>query len=99
MYFIMYKLYEDEILVKYKIETRIYTNIFINEKGKPDSQLKTIYAYCTFNKKTEEFNLDKILTDPYFLKDSREIIKARLQLIKRVRENNFFDDIIEIATG
>lgn len=96
----MTKLKEDDFFVEYKIETNIYGDIFINESGKRDAKLETIYAYCTLNKKTEEFSLDQSKSNPYFLvKNSREIRHAHAQLVKRVWENMPFEDSIHFATA
>lgn len=96
----MKKLYEDDLYVQYEIETQVYGDIFINTKGRPETHLKIRYAYCIYNKKTEEFTVDIVKTDPYFLTpNSREIIKAKVQLIKRSRESKPFENMIEIATG
>ncbi len=100
MYFIMNKLIENDVYVEYKIETQIYGEIFINEKGKQDAKIKKVFAYCKFNKKTEEFSLNGDTTDKYFLMlDSKEIRHAKVQLMKRTRENKPFEQTIQIATG
>ncbi len=63
-----------------------------------DYALKTLYGYCLFNKETEEFELDKEKTDPYFLENTHASILVMGKLMKCNKEKNF-PNFLEIATG
>lgn len=98
---------EDISFVYYRFKTDVGVGLktFIYYRCKPefDVGLKTVweakYGYCKFNKLTEEFELDIIKTDTYFLtKDNREAIKVKVQLILCKQNNLTFPDIIDIAT-
>lgn len=67
----MTKIVENDNFVWY----RFNTNVYEFKDGQPI--LVTKYGYCAFNKVTEEFELDKVKTDPYFLPyEKREVIKV-----------------------
>jgi hypothetical protein len=96
----MHKLNENDIEVSYKIETDIDDGFFINDKGKMRSKFKTIYAYCTFNKINEHFEIDPIKSDAYLLrKNSHEMEYAYCRLLSKLRNGDEFPSEIVIATG
>ena len=99
MNIIMNKLKENEIYIEYQIEAEIPVTTIINKKGKECVVVRQGYAYCKFNKHTEEFTLDNEKSDPYFLIDSRSIVKAQCKLIKLARECAPFTNLIQIASG
>ncbi len=93
MHIKMNKINEDNCYVIYHFETDI-------DIGDKTTIWATKNGYCKFNKHTEEFELDLIETDKYFLtKNNREIIKVMVALIRIKRENGPFPDILDIATG
>lgn len=95
----MYKLYENEVYVDYQIETEIPIDTFIDKKGEEQVQVQKGYAYCRFNKKTEEFVLDAAKTNPYFLMHNNRVIKAQYKLIQLKRTTYLFPSLIQIASG
>ena len=100
MFFIMHKLNENDIEFSYKIETDIVVEVYINEKGKTRGRIKTIFAYCIFNKLNENFEIDAMQSDPYLLnKDSKEMIHTYCKLLKILRDGDEFPPKIVIATG
>lgn len=94
MYIQLNKIKENNKIVFYQFsikEWRLETDI--NEYA-----LKTLYGYCLFHKETEEFELDKEKTDPYFLENTHASILVMGKLMKSNKEK-IFPDFLEIATG
>jgi len=92
------KIGEDEVFVCYKFDISIQAESYLSTSGNIRYEVKKIYGYCKFNKQTEEFELDKEKTDPYFTEKSREVIKVHCNLISRKRETLGYPEIIDIAT-
>lgn len=96
----MHNLDENNVEVSYKLETDIDDGFFINDKGKMRSKFKTVYAYCTFNKLTKHFDVDKEKSDAYFLrKNGQEIDYTYCKLLKMLRDGDEFPLKIVVATG
>jgi hypothetical protein len=99
LYILAQKLTENSQWVFYQFEIDINGEIFINEKGKLKQETIIIYGYCSFNKVTEDFILDKERSHPYFTDEGREVIKFHVALIRKKRENAAYPPKIEIITG
>ena len=99
MYIQLDKIIENIIFVRYQFNIKIQGDSYLSKSGDLRYKVKKIYGYCKFNKQTEEFELDKENTDPYFMETKREIIHIHANLIRRKRENLGYPDIIDIATG
>ena len=96
MYIKLDKINESDLYVSYEFEISVQGESYFSLSGKIRYQIKKIYGYCKFNKQTEEFELDREKTDPYFTEKSREVIKVQYSLIKRRRDNLGYPDSIEI---
>lgn len=94
----MDKINEDELYVYYKFYTKVQGESYLSKSGNLRYRLETKYGYCKFNKETEEFELDKEKTDPYFTENSHAKILIMGKLMKCNKEKKF-PDIIDIATG
>ena len=98
MYIQLNKENENDACVFYKFDISVQGESYFSQSGKIRYQIKKIYGYCKFNKRTEEFELDKEKTDPYFLENSHTSILVMGKLMKCNKEANF-PDFLEIATG
>jgi hypothetical protein len=99
LYILAQKLTENAQWVFYQFEIGINGEIFINEKGKLKQKTIMIYGYCSFNKITEDFILDKEKSHPYFTDQGRETIKIQVALIRIKRENAEYPNIDIITAG
>lgn len=96
MHILLSKDYEDQTIVNYFFETKIAGNLVVTSAGKKHYELITKIGYCSFNKRSQEFILDKNKTDGYFFKNKREVIHVNVKLI-RLNETKQFPPIAEIA--
>lgn len=96
MHIILSKDYEDQTIVNYFFETKIAGDLVVTSTGKKRYELIKKIGYCSFNKSSQEFILDKNKTDEYFFQSEREAIKVFVKLIK-FNELKEFPPITEIA--
>lgn len=101
MYVIMEKIYENNDFVCYKFKKEIWIPTGnVDKRGYKIENLKEIYGYCGFNKKTADFILNKEDTDEYFLNPrNREISWVHLKLIEFMEENKSYPEVHMIARG
>jgi len=92
----MDKLEENQTFVFYRFEIEILKRITVD--GKIDYENIVKAGFCKFNKISEEFELDKIKTDPCFFEwpHDCEAKYVRIELIVRKREGRGFPDRIII---
>lgn len=95
----MLKISENDHFVDYKVETQEYLKECIIDSNGKKIWSKDVYAYCRLNKSNEIFEIDKVRSDPYLLKqNSREMMHAYCQMLKRLREKEEFPPVIIFAS-
>lgn len=99
MYVELVKLAENETFVSYRFESDIPDGTYINKHEKLSGLSKVAYGYCTFNKITEEFELDSQKSHSYFINNKRETFYTHVKLIRTKRESSSYPAVIVIATG
>lgn len=101
MYVGLIKIGEAEKYVYYRIDTRVEDCASLNKHNKPDVLWKTIYAYCVFNKETEEMEFRWDRSHIAFMDDTlrREKIRAHYTLMKIKGEKQEYPPFICINTG
>lgn len=86
------KIYENEIVVTYLIETEV------RDESSRQVKYKYIKAHCTFDKKTEEISFDKSSTDPYYLNRTKEPAHILYHLRELNQTKEPFPEIYDIVT-
>lgn len=93
----MTKIKEDKTCVSYILNATIAGETYL-VNGKQRRKLVEVQGYCTFNKQTGVFELDKDKTDSYFF-TSREIQAIRARLLRLSKEHHEFPEQMGITTG
>ncbi|MGC2310246.1 MAG: hypothetical protein WA432_01335 [Candidatus Babeliaceae bacterium] len=84
----------------YRFYITIAGEPYLNKYGKIYHHPKSIYGYCSINKKTGEFIFDKERSHEHFHNDLRNGLGyAYARLMTIYTKGLQFPDFIEIATG